>query len=131
LQAVHQPAGITFKLCESAAGVALRAYGSGGAGVAVQVAIDDLKVRRVLVQAYFEIEDWRATCAAELFPELDVEDAVGRSARYRGEYPLPVDGVSIVQIVPVRGDQVIHDGGGQAAVGESSAAADELQVAVR
>src|ERR1700757_2459574 len=83
------------------------------------------------MQAYFEIEDWRPTRATELFPELDVEDAVRRTTTDRSEYPLPVGGIYIVQVVPVRGDQVGHSVGGQAGVGERGVATCKLQVAVR
>src|SRR5205823_4920174 len=43
LQAVYQCARAALKLCKMRAGVALRAYGSSVAGVAIQGAIDDLE----------------------------------------------------------------------------------------
>jgi hypothetical protein len=40
------------------ADVALRAYGSTGAGVSSQGAIYDLEVGRILVQTHLKIEGW-------------------------------------------------------------------------
>jgi hypothetical protein len=132
LQAVRQPARVTFKLRKVRAGVALRAYGSIAAGVSIQGAVDDLEVGRILVQTHLEVQRWWHICAAGHFLELDVEDAVGRSPRYRGKYPLPMRGVHIVEIGPVRGDQVIHGISRQADVGEIVVVgADELDVAIR
>jgi len=131
LQPVHQPAGIAFKLRRARAEVALNAYSSAAAGVAVQGAIYDLKVGCILVQTHFEVEG-HSNNAAERFPELDVKDPVRRSPRYGSEYPLPANCVPIVQIVPVRGDQVIHGRGGQGAgVAKIVSSADELDIAIR
>src|SRR6202030_2950936 len=108
----------------------LHTYGSVAAGVCVEGAIDDLEVGRVLVQTHLKVQRWWHICAAGHFLELDVEDAVGRSPRYGGKDPLPVSGIQIVQVGPVRGDQVIHGKGRQADVVESGVAADELDIAV-
>jgi hypothetical protein len=81
------------------ADVALRAYSSNVAGVAIQGAIYDLEVGRILVQTHLEVEDWCPICADrvydQVFPEFDVEDAVGRSSRYGGKYPLPARHIAI------------------------------------
>jgi len=131
LQAVHQPARVALKLCKMRAGVALRAYGSTVAGVAIQGAIYDLEVGRILVQTHLKVEDWWPGYADKVFAEFDVEDAVGRSSRYGGKYPLPVRGILIVQVLPVWSDQVGHDCGGQGAfVKEILSVTRKLQVAV-
>ena len=80
LQALGQPARAALKLREVRAGIALRAYGSGRAGVTIQVTIDDLEVGRILVQTHLKVEDRWPTLAAGHFPVLDVEDAVRRSS---------------------------------------------------
>jgi hypothetical protein len=56
LQALGQPARAALILREVRAGIALRAYGSGGTGVTIQVTIDDLEVGRILVQTDLKIE---------------------------------------------------------------------------
>src|SRR5206468_7480345 len=100
LQAVYQCARAALKLCKMRAGVALRAYGSTVAGVAIQGAIYDLEVRRILVQTHLKVEEWWPGYAEQVFPEFDVEDAVGRSSRYGGNHPLPARGIVIVQVGP-------------------------------
>src|ERR1041385_2161429 len=113
------------------AGVALRAHGSTIAGVAIQGAIYDFEVGRVFVQTHLKIEEGWPGYAEQVFPEFDVEDAVGRSSRYGGKYPLPVRGILIVQILPVWSDQVDHGCSGQASVKEIRIASTrKLQVAV-
>src|SRR5207244_5619813 len=107
-QSVHQPARVALKLCKMRAGVALRAYGSTVAVVAIQGAVDDLEVGRILVQTHLKVEDRWPVYAEKVFAEFDVEDAVGRSSRYRGKYPLPIRGIVIVQVLPVWSDQVDH-----------------------
>src|SRR5262249_53425852 len=58
LQAVHQSTRVALKLREVRAGVALCAYGSTVAGVAIQGAIYDLEVGRILMQTHLKVEDW-------------------------------------------------------------------------
>ena len=135
LQAAHQPARVALKLCKMRAGVALRAYGSSGAGISRQVTVDDLEVGRILVQTHLKIEGWWPSGAGQvspqLFPEFDIEDAVGSISRYGGKHPLPARGIVIAQVVPVRSDQVGHDWGEQAIVTEIlSVSIRKLQVAV-
>ena len=132
LQAVHQPARVAFKLCRMRPGVALRAHSSTVAGVAIQGAVDDLKIGRILVQTHLKVEEWWPGYTEQVFPEFDVEDAIGRSSRYSGKYPLPVRGILIVQVPPVWSDQVDHACGGQwAFVKEIRVASTrKLQVAV-
>jgi hypothetical protein len=114
------------------AGVALRAYGSSVAGVAIQGAIYDLEVGRLLVQTHLKVEERWPAYAVKVFTEFDVEDAVRRSSRYGGKYPLPVRGILIVQVGPVRSDQVDHAGSGQGALVNEIriASTRKLQIAV-
>ncbi|PYL60417.1 MAG: hypothetical protein DMF24_10190 [Verrucomicrobia bacterium] len=113
------------------AGVALRAYGSTVAVVAIQGAVDDLEVGRILVQTHLKVEDWWPVYAVKVFAEFDVEDAVGRSSRYGGKYSLPVRGVLIVQVLPIWSDQVDDGGSGRALVSEIRLVSTrKLQVAV-
>ena len=135
LQAVHQPARVALKLYRMRAGVALRAYGSTIAGVAIQGTVYDLEVGRTLVQTHLKVEGWWPSGAGQvspqLFPEFDIEDAVGRSSRYGGKHPLPARGIVIAQVGPVRSDQVGHEWGGQAIVTEIlSVGICKLQVAI-
>ena len=130
MQALREPARVALKLSEVRAGVALRTYGGVVAQVSRQVAVYDLEVRRILVKAHFEIEDRWPIQTAELFLELDVEDAIRRGPTYRSEYTLAVRCVKIVQIVPIRGKQVAHAASGQANVTELGVSTRELQVAV-
>jgi hypothetical protein len=130
LQAVHEAARVALILCEKAAGVSLRPNGSAAAGVSIQATVYDLEVGRILVQTHLKVEDRWPTCAAELFPELDVKDAAGGGPTYRCEYALPVRTINIVKVGPVRGDQVIHGCRGQASVGERGIITCKLQVAV-
>ena len=58
-------------------------------GVSRQVAVYDLEVRRILVQADFKIQGRRFIGAAELGAPLDIKDAVGSGATNRGEDPKP------------------------------------------
>ena len=95
MQPVHQPARVTFKLREVRAGVALSAYGSAVAGVAVQSAIDDLEVGCILVQTDLEVEADPGH-AAGLGAPFNIEDAVRCRPRYRGEYALPAGNVPCV-----------------------------------
>src|SRR5439155_16245797 len=111
--AVHQPARVALKLCKMRAGVALRAYGSTVAGVTIQAAIDDLEVGRILVQTHLKVQEWRPGYTEQVFPEFDVEDAIGRSSRYGGKYHLPVRDILIVQVPPEWSVQVYHDYSGQ------------------
>jgi hypothetical protein len=113
------------------ADVALCAYGSTVAGVSVQGAIDDLEVGRILVQTHLKVEDWWPVYASEVFPEFDVEDAIGCCPCYRGEYPLTTSCVCCGEVVPVWSDQVDQVCGGQANVTEIlSVSTRKLQVAV-
>ncbi|PYL27599.1 MAG: hypothetical protein DMF39_10685 [Verrucomicrobia bacterium] len=114
------------------AGVALRAYGSTVAGITIQAAVDGLKIGRILVQTHLKVEEWRPGYTEQVFPEFDVEDAVGRSSRYGGKYPLPVRGILIVQVPPVWSDQVDHACSGQWAFVKEIriASTRKLQVAV-
>ena len=131
LQTVHQPACLALKLRELRAGVALRAYGSVRAIVAIQGAIYDFEVGRILVQTYLKVEDWWPLYAEGVFPKFDVEDAVGRSSRYGGKYPLPAGGILIVQVLPPWSDQIVHVEAGQASVSEIPIVSTrKLQVAV-
>jgi hypothetical protein len=50
-----QPALVALKLREARACIALRGYGSGVAGVSIQVTIDDLEVRRIFVQTHLKV----------------------------------------------------------------------------
>ena len=129
MQTVHQPARVALKLREVRAGIALRAYGSVAAGVSIQAAVDDLEVGRILVQTHLKVEGNAAV--KDHFPELDVEDAVGRGPRYGGKYPLPVGAVRIVQVGPIWSNQVGHHRGGQGAIVNGRLVATcKLQVAV-
>src|SRR5438067_13826766 len=113
------------------AGVALRAYGSKAAGVAIQAAVDDLKIGRILVQTHLKVEEWWPSYTEQVFPEYDVTDSIGRSSRYSGKYPRPVRGILIVQVLPVWSDQVDHGCSGRASVSEIQLVnTRKLQVAV-
>ena len=79
-----------------------------GAGVAISHrAVDHVKVCLSLVQS--QLEARTAAPREVLRPPLNVEDAVGRSATYRGEYAVPA--IDQIQVVPVREDRVAVDGG--------------------
>ena len=61
-------------------------------------------------------------------PPLDVEDAVGRSATYRGEYAEPA--VDQIQIIPIWVDGVVVGEPRQALVGKGRIGGCELRVAI-
>jgi hypothetical protein len=131
LQTVHQPARFALKLREVRAGVALRAYGSVRAIVSIQGAIYHFEVGRILVQTHLKVQHWRPSNAEGVFPKFDVEDAVGRSSRYGGKYPLPARGILIVQVLPPWSDQIVHVLAGQAISSEILIVSTrKLQVAV-
>jgi hypothetical protein len=58
LQTVPQPARVALKLRKVRAGITLRAYGSGAAGVSIQATVDDLEVGRILVQTHLKVQRW-------------------------------------------------------------------------
>jgi hypothetical protein len=64
-----------------------------------------------------------------LRPPLDVEDAVGRTAAYRGEYAKPA--VDQIQVVPIREDRVVVSSPRQADVSKGRIGGRKLRVAVR
>src|SRR5207249_7014872 len=66
---------------------------------------------------------WEVLCTP-----LNVKNAVGRSATYRGEYAEPT--VDQVQVVPVRIDRVRHSRLWQAAVGEDARPGGKVGLAV-
>src|SRR5438477_506347 len=86
-----------------------------GLGVVVAVghcAVDHVKATLPLVQPQLEI----GTAAARevLRPPLDVKDAVGRTATYRGEYAKPA--INQIQVVPIWEDGVVVGSPRQASV---------------
>ena len=82
------------------------------------------------MKAHFEIEHRRPIRTADHFSELDVEDAIRRGPTCRSEYTLAVGAVHVVQIVPIRGNQVSHGVGWQAKVIVRVVTTCKLQVAV-
>ena len=98
-------------------------HSSCGAGVAVSHrAVDDVEATLPLVQPHFKIgaaAPWEVLAAV-----LDVKDAVGSSTANGGKYPKAT--VYVVQIVPVRQDEVGLAGVGQACVSKRTQRVHEL-----
>ena len=63
-----------------------------------------------------------------LCPPLNVEDAVGSSATYRGEYAEPA--VDQIQVIPIRVDGVVVGEPRQALVGKGRIGGCELGIAI-
>jgi hypothetical protein len=98
-----------------------------GAGVAIShCAVNYVETTLPLVQPQLEVG--AAAPRKILCPPLNVEDAVGRCATYRGEYAKP--GVDQVQVVPVREDGVVVAGPRQASVSEGCIGGRELGITV-
>ena len=89
-------------------------------------AVDHVKASLPLIQP--QLEAGIAASREVLCTPLDVEDAVGSSATYRGEYAEPT--VHQIQVVPVREDRVVVGGPWQALVGEGRIGGRELRIAV-
>jgi hypothetical protein len=89
-------------------------------------AVDHVKACLPLVQPQLEVG--AAAPREVLRPPLNVEDAVGRTPAYRGEYAKPA--VDQIEVVPVRVDRVVVGGPWQALVGEGGIGGRELRIAV-
>ena len=89
-------------------------------------AVDHVKACLPLVQPQLEVGT--AAPREVLCPPLNVEDAVGSSATYRGEYAEPT--IDQIQVVPVRVDGVVVGEPRQALVGEGRIRGRELRIAV-
>jgi len=100
-----------------------------GCGRCVSVAhgaIDHVKALLPLIQPQLNVG---STASREILrPPLNVEDAVGRGATYRGEYAEPA--IDQIQVVPIRVDGVVVGGPWQALVGEGRISGRELRVTV-
>ena len=107
-------------------GVVLLYSGCGRCAAAGHCAVDHVKACLSLVQPQLEVGT--AVPRVVLRPPLNVEDAVGRTASYRGEYAKPT--VEQIQVVPVREDRVVVGGPWQTLVGEGRVGGRELRVAV-
>jgi hypothetical protein len=102
-------------------------YPGGGRCVAVgYCAVDHVKATLPLVQPQLEVGTARSRKV--LCSPLDVEDAVGCTATYRGEYAEST--IDQIQVVPVRVDRVVVAGPWQALVGEGCIRGNELSIAV-
>jgi hypothetical protein len=89
-------------------------------------AVDHVKAALPLIQPQLEVGTARSRKV--LRSPLNVEDAVGSSATYRGEYAKPA--VNQIQVVPVRKDGVVVAGPRQASVCECCIGSSELSIAV-
>jgi hypothetical protein len=89
-------------------------------------AVDHVKTSLSLVQP--QLKAGTAIPREVLRPPLDVEDAVGRSATYRGEDAEPT--VDQIQVVPIRVDRVVVSEPWQARVRKGCVHSHELRVAV-
>jgi hypothetical protein len=108
-------------------GVVFLHAGCGRCIAAAHCAVDDVKATLPLVQPQLKVGI--ATPREVLCPELDVEDAVGSSATYRGEDTEPT--VHQIQVVPVWEDRVVVGGPRQANVAKGRIGSHELSIAVR
>jgi len=102
-------------------------YSGCGRCVAIsRCAINHVKACLSLVQPQLDVgtaAPWEI-----LRPPLNIENAVRRSATYRGEYAKST--VNQIQVVPVREDRVVMGGPRQALVGEGRVGGHELRIAV-
>src|SRR5207249_10989642 len=87
---------------------------------------DHIKASLPLLHPRFEVGS--AAPREILRPPLNVEDAVGRTATYRGEDAKPA--IDQKQVVPVWEDRVVVAGPWQAGVGEGGIHGRELRIAV-
>ena len=100
--------------------------GCGRCVAVTHCAVDHVKACLPLVQSQLKVGT--AAPREVLRPPLDVEDAVGRSATYRGEYAEPA--IDQIQVVPIREDRVVVGEPRQTLVGEGRIGGCELRVAV-
>ena len=107
-------------------GVVLLHSGCGRCVPVGQRAVDNIEASLSLVQP--QLEAGTAAPREVLRPPLDVEDAVGSSATYRGEYAKPA--VDQIQVVPVRVDRVVVGEPRQALVAKGRIGRHELSIAV-
>jgi len=107
-------------------GVVLLYSGCGRCLAAGHCAVDHVKACLPLVQPQLEVGT--AVPRVVLRPPLNVEDAVGRTASYRGEYAKPT--VEQIQVVPVREDRVVVGGQRQALGEEDRIGGRELRITV-
>src|SRR5206468_8709675 len=91
-----------------------------------QRAMDDIEACLPLIQPQLEVGT--AAPGEVRRPPLNVEDAIGRTATYRCEYPEPT--VHQIQVVPVWEDGVVVGGPRQARVAKGAIAGCELRIAV-
>jgi len=102
-------------------------HSCGGARVATgHCAVDHVKACLPLIQPQLDVGS--AAPREVLRPPLNVEDAVRRTATYRGEYAKPT--VDQIQVVPIRVDAVVVGGPRQADVSEGRIGGRELRIAV-
>jgi len=107
-------------------GVVLLHSGCGRCVTIGHCAVDHVKACLSLIQPQLEVG---ITAPREILrPPLNVEDAVGRTATYRGEYVKPT--VHQIQVVPIRVDRVVVGQPRQALVDEGRVRGRELRIAV-
>src|SRR5262249_42973678 len=102
-------------------------HSSCGASVPIrQRAVDDIEASLSFVQSQLKVGS--TTPREVLRPPLNVEDAVGSSAAYRGENSEPA--IDQIQVIPVWHDAVVVREPRQAAVAEGRIRRRKLRVAV-
>ena len=107
-------------------GVVLLHSGCGRCVAITHCAVDHVKACLALVQSQLEVGS--AAPREVLRPPFNVEDAVGRTATYRGEYAKA--SVHQIQVVPIRVDGVVVSEPRQALVCKGRVRRCELGVAV-
>src|SRR6185436_6872343 len=107
-------------------GVVLLHPGCGRCVPISHCAVDHVKACLSLVQP--QLKAGAAAPREVLRPPFNVEDAVGRTATYRGEYAKP--GIDQIQVVPIWVDRVIVGEPRQTDVGKGCIRRHELRIAV-